>query len=86
MTSVAKTAVSRLRRALVVAHLEVEFALVGPQLGFRERPLVLVGHFWSQRRSIVLWVLLGDAPQSEKRQRHLENHFEFRYVSKTRHT
>jgi hypothetical protein len=74
VTCVAETTVSRLGGPFVVAHLQVKFTLVRPQLSVRERPFILVGHFWSKRWSREFRVFLGDPSEGEERQNHLEKY------------
>ena len=59
--------VAGLRGALVVAHLQVQLALVGPQLLLRKLPLVRVRHLGAERRTVVLGVLLSLGEVGESR-------------------
>lgn len=62
---VAESTVAWLGSTLVVAHLEVQFAFVGPQLSFSEISLVLIRHLGSQLWSLPFRVLLGDAAKGK---------------------
>lgn len=64
---VAEAAVAGLRRALVVAHLQVQLALVRAQLFLGELALVLVGHLGAEPGAGVLGVLLGLRQEYETR-------------------
>lgn len=58
MARVAEATVSRLRGALVEAHLQIELTLMGTQLLLGEGALVLVGHLGSQSGSSEFGMLL----------------------------
>jgi hypothetical protein len=63
VSRVTEATVASLRCALVEAHLQVEFTLVGAQLFFCECAFVLLSHLGAKSWASVLWVLLSESSE-----------------------
>lgn len=68
VTSVAEATMTGLGCALVVAHLQIQLALVGSQLLVGEATLILIRHLRAQAGAVVFWMFLSNSSQRVQRQ------------------